>query len=329
MEDLSTMLLAIVSIIGGSILLYYGAEGLVRGSSSLAYRFGITPLIVGLTVVAFGTSSPEFVVSVNAAMKGNSGISLGNVIGSNICNIALILGVSALIRPIKINMRVIRTDLLIMIGITVVFVLMMLDGEISRLDGALLIVGIFVYNGVTIYMAKRAKDKKAADEYSENVQKKFGRKRIDLLFIIGGLGILILGSEVFVNGAKDIARHFGASDLLIGLTVIALGTSLPELATSVVAAIKNEGDISIGNAIGSNIFNILLILGFASFIVPIATGEVNWIDVSVMLGVSVLVLPLAWTGFVLSRLEGAFLLLIYVVYILFKVFGEFNLGIGL
>ena len=323
------MLLAIVSIIGGSVLLYYGAEGLVRGSSSLAYRFGITPLIVGLTVVAFGTSSPEFVVSVNAAIKGNSGISLGNVIGSNICNIALILGVSALIRPIKINMRVIRTDLLIMIGITIVFILMMLDGEISRLDGAFLIAGIFIYNGVTIYMAKRTKDRKAEVEYSETVQKKFGRKRIDLLFIIGGLGILILGSEVFVLGAKDIAEHFGASDLLIGLTVIALGTSLPELATSVVAAIKNEGDISIGNAIGSNIFNILLILGFASFIVPIATGEVNWVDVSVMLGVSVLVLPLAWTGFVLSRMEGAFLLFIYLAYMAFKVFGEFTIGIGL
>jgi cation:H+ antiporter len=322
METLSTLLLAVLSIAGGAIFLYFGAEGLVKGSSSLAIRFGITPLIVGLTVVAFGTSSPELVVSVNAAIKGNSGISLGNVIGSNICNIALILGVSALIRPIQINMKLIRTDLLIMIGITVIFILVILDGEISRLDGFIFLFGIVAYNVLTIYMAKRAKDKEAKQEYSEVVEKKFGRKRIDLLFIFGGLGILTLGAEVFVKGAVDIAQYFGASDLLIGLTVIALGTSLPELATSVVAAIKDEGDISIGNAIGSNIFNILLILGFASIIVPISTGEVNWIDLAVMLGVAVLVLPLAWTGFRLSRREGAFLLLIYFVYMYFKIFGE-------
>lgn len=309
------ILFAVVFLVSGTLLLYFGAEGLVTGSSSMAVRVGITPLVIGLTVVAFGTSSPELVVSISAALKGSGEIALGNVIGSNICNIALILGVAALIRPIKVNLKLIKTDIWLMVVISIMLVIFISDGEISRLDGIFLVVGIIAYNGLTIFMAKRAGNKSAADVFESGVPKKPRNTWVDVLLIIGGMSILVLGANLFLKGAISIAHYLGASEALIGLSVVAFGTSLPELATSMVAAIKKEGDISIGNAIGSNIFNILCVTGFASLIFPISSENISPWDLGVMIFVSIVLFPLAWTQYKLSRLEGFFLIMVYFAYI--------------
>ncbi|MFC2131677.1 calcium/sodium antiporter [Bacteroidota bacterium] len=318
MDILGSILLSLLGLLAGSLFLYFGAEGLVKGSSSVAIRKGLTPLVVGLTIVSFGTSSPELVVSVSAAIRGNAAIAFGNVVGSNICNIALILGIAALIRPIQVNMRVIKTDIMIMIGVTFVLILMILDDGISRIEGIILFAGIIIYNFVTLYLAKKETSQnqnKNQNQKEETV--KSSRSWFDLAIILGGLIILVVGAHLFLNGAIDIARLLGASDVIIGLSIVALGTSLPELATSVVAAIKKEGDISIGNVIGSNIFNILCILGVAAIIRPIelvGANSINFIDIIVMVIVSIILLPLAWSKLEISRLEGGFLLFIYIGY---------------
>lgn len=313
MDTFSTILLSVLGLIAGGLFLYFGAEGLIRGSASVALRKGITPLVVGLTIVAFGTSSPEFVVSVAAALRGNSGISFGNIVGSNICNIALILGLSAIIAPIKVNLQLIKTDILVMIGVTLLLIALIMDHTISRLDGGILFLGIIIYTSYTLYMAKRNKEK-VENIYNEIKEKPWK----DIFFIVGGIIILVIGANLFIEGAIKLAILMKVSDVIIGLTIVALGTSLPELATSVLAAIKKEGDISIGNIVGSNIFNILCILGFAALLSPIVlTGanQVNYIDMIVMILIAIILLPLAWTKLELSRLEGTFLVFIYIGYV--------------
>jgi cation:H+ antiporter len=301
---------------GGAILLYFGAEGLVSGSSSLAVRIGITPLVVGLTVVAFGTSSPELVVSLSAAIRDNPEIALGNVIGSNVCNIALILGVASLIRPIKVELRFLKSDMLIMIAVSILMILLALDGELSIYDGIIFAIGIILYNFFAIYFTRKRKAKEILQNMEEGVESK--RKPLfDILLIAGGLTILVVGANLFLQGAIQIAEALGASKALIGLTIVALGTSLPELATSVVAAIKKEGDISIGNAIGSNIYNILCILGFTAIVNPISTNGISHIDMGVMLLISILIYPLARIGLSIGRGKGAFLLIIYISYMVY------------
>lgn len=298
----------------GSILLYFGAEALVSSSSALAIKFKISPLVVGLTIVAFGTSSPELVVSISATLDNYGSIALGNVIGSNICNIALIIGVASIIKPIKVNPALIKKEIPLMILITLVLILFLLDGKISRIDGGILFVGILAYTGVAIYISKR---KNRKDKTFDDLAKKSNRKTyIYVIFIIGGIGILVLGANLFLEGAIDMAKFMGAPRAVIGLSVVAFGTSLPELATSVVASFKGEGDICIGNAIGSNVFNILLVLGTASFIKPMLTGDINLVDFGVLLFISVVILPLAYSGGLrISRLNGAFLLILYIVYV--------------
>jgi cation:H+ antiporter len=313
MDTLGFILLSLLGLIGGSLFLYFGAEGLVKGSSSIAIRRGITPLVVGLTIVSFGTSSPELVVSVSAAIRGNAAIAFGNVVGSNICNIALIIGIAALIRPIQVSLKVIKTDIILMIVATFVLIFMILDNHIGRIEGLVLFAGIIIYNVYTLYNAK--KHKANNDKNKGNPREK---KWLDFFLILGGLIILVVGANLFLTGAINIAELLGVSDVIIGLSVVALGTSLPELATSLVASIKKEGDISIGNAVGSNIFNILCILGVAAIIMPISLvgdNSINYIDISVMILVSIVFLPLAWTKLEVSRLEGAFLLFIYFGYI--------------
>ncbi len=316
-------MLSLLGLVAGSLFLYFGAEGLVRGSASMAIKKGITPLIVGLTIVSFGTSSPELVVSVSAALRDNPAIAFGNVIGSNICNIALICGVSALIRPIRVNLKLIKNDIVIMIGATLLLIVFALDQNIGRIEGVVLLAGIIGYNIFTLKMAK--KEKYIPDEAEkENVSEKTW---LDFLFIVGGLLILVLGANLFLSGAIEIAQYLGASDVVIGISVVALGTSLPELATTVVAAVKNKGDISIGNVVGSNIFNLLFIIGAAAVIHPIlltGSNELNYIDIGVMLLVTIILLPLAWTKLEVSRLEGAFLLFIYFGYIYYLY--SFRLG---
>jgi cation:H+ antiporter len=313
MNTLTTIILSILGLLAGGLFLYFGAEGLIRGSASVAIRKGITPLVVGLTIVAFGTSSPEFVVSVAAAIRGNAGIAFGNIVGSNICNIALILGISAIISPIKVNIQLIKTDILVMIAVTLLLILLILDHSLSRIDGGILFLGIIVYTGYTLYMANKKKIK--VDNLDIEVK---GKPWKDIFFIAGGIVVLVIGANLFIEGAIKLAVIMKVSDVIIGLTIVAVGTSLPELATSLLAAIKKEGDISIGNIVGSNIFNILCILGFAALLQPIiltGANQVNYVDMFVMMLIAIILLPLAWSKLELSRLEGAFLIFIYVGYV--------------
>jgi cation:H+ antiporter len=304
----------ILYLFGGLLLLFIGAEGLIRGSSNLAIKMGITPLIVGLTVVAFGTSAPELVVSLRAALMGNSSISLGNVVGSNIANIALILGIAALFRPLEVHSNVIIREIPIMIGISILFIILLFDGEIGLIDGLIFVAGIIVYTVVNVVMARKEKNLEVNEEFKEGLNNKLSLP-ISILFLLAGLGLLILGANLFVHSAVAIAKLFNVSDTIIGLTIVAVGTSLPELITSIVAAYKKEADIAIGNVVGSNIFNILCILGITAIIIPISAAEISYVDLGIMLLTAIILLPLSRTGFSITRLEGAFLLVGYAVYI--------------
>ena len=301
-------------LLGGLVLLFIGAEGLIRGSSNLAIKIGITPLVVGLTVVAFGTSAPELVVSLKAALIGNSSIALGNVIGSNIANIALILGVAALIRPLDVHANVIMREIPIMIGISILLIILLLDGEIGLIDGVIFVTGVVVYTIVNIFLARKEKNPEVDAEFKEGLESKLGVP-ISILFVVVGLGLLILGANFFVQSAIAIAKLFHLSDAVIGLTIVAVGTSLPELITSIVASYKKEADIAIGNVVGSNIFNILSILGITAIIIPISSAGISYVDLGIMLIAAIVLFPLSRSGFLITRLEGAILVVGYVIYI--------------
>jgi cation:H+ antiporter len=303
-----------IFLVLGLTALFIGAEGLIRGASALALRVGITPLVVGLTVVAFGTSTPELVVSLKAALIGNSSISLGNVVGSNIANIAFILGIAALIRPLDVHANVIRREIPIMIGLSILLIVLLLDGELSLIDGIIFVVGIITYTIVNISMARNEKNAEVENEFKEGLKTKLGVP-VSIVFVVGGLGLMILGANLFVTSAISIAKAIGVSDAIIGLTIVAIGTSLPELITSIVASSKNESDIAIGNVVGSNIFNILGILGITAIVIPLSSSGISYIDFGVMLITALILLPLSKTGFRISRLEGLFLLAGYIIYI--------------
>ncbi len=300
------MLIAL-SIIGGFIILTLGAEALVRGASSIALRLGITPLIIGLTIVAFGTSAPELAVSVKSALAGNSGIALGNVIGSNIANIGLILAITALIRPIQVQSQIVKRDIPLMILASMLFWGLLLDGELSLIDGVVLLsllVGYLVFSYIS---SKNTKDAEVIEEGPKN-------PLLSILFILVGISMLVGGGILFVNGAVDLAKTFGVSEVIIGLTIVAIGTSMPELVTSVLAALKGESDIAIGNVVGSNLFNILGILGVTAIVHPVSALGFQSFDFTVMLALAVVILPFAWTGLRIGRREGAVLLLSYLGY---------------
>jgi cation:H+ antiporter len=303
----------VLYLVGGLVLLFVGAEGLIRGSSNLAIKIGITPLVVGLTVVAFGTSTPELVVSLKAALLGNSSISLGNIIGSNIANIALILGVAAIIKPLNVHAKVIMREIPIMIGISLLLLFLLLDGEIGFIDGLIFVIGLVVYLIANVMMAHKEKNPAVEIEFKEGLKSKLGIP-ISIILMIAGLGLLILGANLFVQSAIAIAKKFNVSDAIIGLTIVAIGTSLPELITSIVASYKNEADIAIGNVVGSNVFNILGILGITALIIPISSVGISNIDLGVMLFTAIILFPLSRTGFSISRFEGAFLLFGYAGY---------------
>lgn len=308
----------IIYLVGGLIMLFIGAEGLVRGSSNLAIKIGIAPLVVGLTVVSFGTSAPELVVSLKAAISGNGSISLGNIIGSNIANIALILGVAALIRPLKVHANVIMREIPIMIAISVLLFILLIDGEVGFIDGIILVGGLIIYLVVNVILARKEKNAEVDAEFKEGLKSKFGIP-LSIVFIIVGLGLLLFGANLFVQSAVAIAKIFNVSDAIIGLTIVAIGTSLPELITSVVAAYKKEADIAIGNVVGSNIFNILGILGITALVIPISSLGISYVDLGVMLFTAIILFPLSRTGFSISRFEGAFLLAGYAGYIYYLV----------
>jgi len=301
-------MLILLSIIGGFLILTFGAEALVRGASAIALRLGIAPLVIGLTIVAFGTSAPELAVSLKSALAGKSGIALGNVIGSNIANIGLILAITALIRPIQVQSQMVRRDIPIMIVASLLFWGLLLDGGLSFWDGALLTTLLFGYLGFS-YISSKNSGK------SEDIDDRPQHPLLSVLLIIIGIAMLVGGGILFVDGAVALAKALGIGEVIIGLTIVAIGTSMPELVTSVVAARKGESDIAIGNIVGSNLFNILGILGITALIHPIAAGGVQNFDLMVMLILALLVLPFAWSGFRIGRREGGILLTGYASYI--------------
>ncbi|MEO4045735.1 calcium/sodium antiporter [Pseudomonas sp. CAU 1711] len=313
--------MTLVYLIAGLALLVAGAEVLVRGAARLAAQFGIPPLIIGLTVVAFGTSAPETAVSVQSAWSGSGDLAIGNVIGSNIANVLLILGVTALVAPLLVSRQLIRLDVPIMIGASLVTWALAYDGSLSRLDGALLFAGVVAYTAFLIVSSRREQKAEGADEFDDEYGLHEAPKphawAINLGLVIAGLVLLVGGSNFLVEGAVQLARALGMSELVIGLTVVAIGTSLPELATSVMAAFKGERDIAVGNIVGSNIFNLLCVLGLASLVapnaIPVAANALAF-DFPVMIAVAIACLPIFFSGYAINRWEGALFVGYYSLY---------------
>jgi cation:H+ antiporter len=301
----------------GLVLLYYGAEFLVNGASSLALRLGLTPLVVGLTVVAFGTSAPEMVVSVKASLAGQGNLALGNVVGSNIFNIAIILGFSALICPMKVQVQLIRIDMPVLIGVTLLTLLLVSDRQLARWEGLLFLSGAVGYTLFALHLARRETSQEALQEFATELPQPKGPVWLDWVRIGGGIILLVGGGHALVHGSVHLARMLGISEAIIGLTIVATGTSLPELATSIVAALKKEADIAVGNVVGSNILNLLAILGVSATIHPFSAAGITALDLGTMVAVSLVLLPIMWTGFEVRRWEGALLLAAYGTYLFF------------
>jgi cation:H+ antiporter len=323
------MLLNLVFFVIGFLMLYYGASWLVKGSSSLARNLGLTPLVIGLTVVAFGTSAPELFISVVSSIKDKSMIAVGNVVGSNICNIALVLGLAAFIHPIKSNSSVFRRDIPIMLGVSLYLLLISLNSKIGRLEGASLFGGIILYICFNYYIAlKESRRELKSDSVAfahavEEIEYVTSKTR-QIVWITAGIIGVVVGAEILVDSAVAIMKVFNVSEKFIGLTIVALGTSLPELATSVVAAMKEEMDISIGNLVGSNVFNILSVLGAASLIrpIPIPGGFINsglLIDYLVMIFVGFLPWLMMKKNCIITRKDGVILLVCYAGYVAYLI----------
>ncbi len=311
--------LIVLYLIGGFTLLVVGAEFLVRGAARLAAAMHISPLVIGLTIVAFGTSAPELAVSTQSAWQGQGDLAIGNVIGSNIFNVLLILGLSALIVPLTVSRQLVRLDVPLMIAASALAWFLAMDGSYSRIDGLLLFSGIVLYTGFLLRSSMR-KGKSAAEALDDDLLTNSSPQPTwkNLAFIAFGLVLLVVGSNYLVEGAVDLARILGMSELMIGLTILAVGTSLPELATSVVAAIKGERDIAVGNIVGSNLFNLLSVLGATALVSPqpiMISAQAIAIDFPIMLAVAVLCLPVFFTGYLVSRWEGALLLGYYGLYL--------------
>jgi len=309
------MTLSLLQTAGGLILLAIGAELLVRAAAALARRGGLSPLVVGLTVVSIGTSMPELVVSLDAAIQNKEAIGIGNIVGSNISNIALILGLAALVRPMDVEAQVVRLDVPILVAVSLLLVVLVMDGGLGGLDGGILTVGVVGYLGFTVWSARKT-SAPIQDEVADLLPAQASLLR-DLGFMIVGVGGLVLGADLLVEGAVRIARLYEVPQLVVGLTVVAVGTSLPELATSLSAAYRGKGTIAIGNAIGSCILNILGILGLTAVVVPLSTAALSSVELVLMVGLAVLVLPLLRSDYTLSRAEGAGLLALYLGYMVF------------
>ncbi len=321
--------MTVLMFIAGLAALVVGAELLVRGASKLAFSFGISPLVVGLTIVAFGTSAPEVAVSVGAVLDGNTEIAIGNVLGSNIFNVLFILGVSALIVPLVVNVQLIRQEVPIMIGASLLLLALALDGGLSLFDGALLF-GLLVFYTVFLVVQSRRETKAAKAEYAAEFEPAApggwdAKLPAQLLLIIGGLVFLVLGSEWLVNASVLFAQALGVSDLIIGLTIVAAGTSMPEVATSITAAIKGERDIAVGNVVGSNTFNILGCLGLSGIVagtlgldLTMPQAALNF-DIWVMLAVALACLPVFLSGREIARWEGGVFVLYYVAYVVYLI----------
>ena len=323
------MTLNLVLFVVGFLMLYYSAGWLVKGSSSLARNLGLTPLVIGLTVVAFGTSAPELVVSLVSSIKGKSMIAVGNVVGSNICNIALVLGLSAVVHPIKGSRSIIQRDIPIMLGVSLYLLVISLNSNIGRFEGVSLFSGIILYTFFNYYKAVKESRIKRHDESIafahavEDIEYITSKSR-QIVWIAAGIIGVVVGAEILIDAAVAIMKVFGVNEKFIGLTIVALGTSLPELATSVVAALRKEMDISIGNLVGSNVFNILSVLGAASMVkpIPIPGGFVQsglLIDYLFMIFVSLLPWLMMRKTQTVRRRDGILLLSCYVGYVLYLI----------
>jgi len=307
-------------LLTGLILLIAGAELLVKGAARLAASFGVPALVVGLTVVAFGTSAPELAVSIKAAFSGQVELAIANVVGSNIFNVLFILGIAAIIAPLVVSQQLVRQDVPVMVAISVVVVFMSMNGRIDRFEAVVLVAGLLIYTAFLFYQGK--KQGTGIDSEADQQTVDPAPAWQNLLFIVTGLILLVVGARWLVDSAVSIASALGVSEAVIGLTIVAAGTSLPEVMTSVVATIKGERDIAIGNVIGSNVFNLLSVLGLSALVSPeplLAGARVVQIDLPVMLAASALCLPLFFAGASLSRFEGFIFLVLYIAYIWYTI----------
>jgi len=312
--------MTLVLFVAGLVLLVAGAEALVKGAARLAGTFGIPPVIIGLTVVAFGTSAPELAVSLEAAFDGQGSLAVGNVVGSNILNVLLVLGASALVAPLVVASQLVRLDVPLMIGVSAAACALAANGTVSRGEGVLLFAGAIAY---TLFQVRESR--REPPEIAEEYAREYGRRgsvAVNAALVVGGLVLLVLGSRWLVAGALALARALGVSELVIGLTIVAVGTSLPEIATSLMAAWRGERDIAVGNVVGSNIFNLLVVMGLTAASVPgglaVADAVVRF-DAAVMVAVAVAALPIFVTGGRIARWEGALFLGYYVAYVTYLV----------
>ena len=312
----------ILMVIAGLILLIAGGEALVRGASTLASKVGLSPLVIGLVVVSAATSAPEFAVTVGAVLDGEPDLAVGNVVGSNIVNILVILGISAIISPLVIRRQLIRFDIPVMVGLSLLLVLVSLDGRISVFDGMLLLAVLIFHIIMSMLIGRRT----AIEPDDKPNELPLNSKPVSLwlaaLLLAVGVGLLVLGAQLLVSGAVNIATGLGVSSLVIGLTVVALGTSLPELATSIIAIRRGERDMAVGNIVGSNLFNIGLVLGLPAIIfvdgIPVPSAAIA-LDLPLMLAAAVALLPIAFTGFIIARWEGVMFVALYTAYTLYLV----------
>lgn len=313
------MLLSILYILVGVVVVLWGADRLTEGAVGVAERLHIPQLVIGLTIVAIGTSMPEFCVSFVSALKGTADLAVGNVVGSNIFNSLMIVGITAMVAPMTILKNTVRLDIPFALLASIMLAAFCYDGELTRLDAGILFVLFVVFMFITLQHAKKGKKEQGArSEKQEASSKEQGEEmpvwKIVLLILVG-LACLVLGSNVFVDGATKVATALGISDAVIGLTVVAMGTSMPELATSVVAARKGNSGIAIGNVLGSNVFNILLVIGLTGVISPMHIQGITWIDLSMLILSMVLLLLFSYTKYTIARWEGAVLTTLFVGYI--------------
>lgn len=308
------MLVPLLLISAGLPLLFGGAEILVRAASQLASRLGVSQLVVGLTVVAFGTSAPELVVGIQAALAGEGAIAVGNAVGSNIANVGLILAVAVLIRPVRVDPRLLRTDIPLVIGASVLVAALLVDRGLNRPEGALLVGALVAYLALTVVFSQRPAAPPPTEDPAAPIR---GSAVRDLVIAFGGLALLVIGAESLVRGGSALAAAVGVPAEIVGLTLIAVGTSLPELITSAVAAMRGKGDLAVGNVVGSNLFNLTGVLGIAAVVRPIEAPALAFGDIGAMVAAAVLLLPLAVSQRTLTRPEGTFLLAAYAAYALF------------
>lgn len=296
----------------GGALLWGGAEALVRGAVGLATRIGVSSLVVGLTVVAFGTSMPELAVSAGAALEGLGDVAIGNVLGSNICNVGLILGLAAVVRPVKVETRLVRFDVPVAILVALLGGAMFWNDEVGRVEGAVLVALLLLYTAHCIRAGRREEN---PAEVGVEAPRRPAAAALQVGLLVAGVALLVVGSRLFVHAALELSRRLDVAEAAVALTVVAVGTSLPELATSVVGAARGEGDVAVGNIVGSNIFNLLGILGISALVNPVRAPGIAPIEGLVMLGFTLALLPIMWSGSRIGRREGVLLLLAYAAFV--------------